>query len=142
VVTNKVWLTTQDGETRDDHSFADGQRVPVQEPFNVGGELLDAPALGSDPANNVNCRCTMLEEIDVDMLQDFVDAGVQINEPLPQNQLTVTQSDDLQTKESDYQYPLQEARCPDCDKLLAKKLLGTVSLYCSRFKKGLKFISK
>jgi len=142
VVTNKVWLTTQDGETRDDHSFADGQRVPVQEPFNVGGELLDAPALGSDPANNVNCRCTMLEEIDVDMLQDFVDAGVQINEPLPQNQLTVTQSDDLQTKESDYQYPLQEARCPSCDKLLAKKLLGTVSLYCSRCKKEIKFNDK
>ena len=142
VVTNKVWLTTQDGETRDDHSFADGQRVPVQEPFNVGGELLDAPALGSDPANNVNCRCTMLEEIDVDMLQEFVDAGVQINDPLPQNQLTVTQSDDLQTKESDYQYPLQEARCPDCDKLLAKKLLGTVSLYCSRCKKEIKFNDK
>ena len=76
------------------------------------------------------------------MLQDFVDAGVSVYEPLPQNQLAVTQSDDLQTKESDYQYPLQEARCPDCDKLLAKKLLGTVSLYCSRCKKEIKFNEK
>ena len=144
VVTNKVWLTTQDGETRDDHSFADGQRVPVQEPFNVGGELLDAPALGSDPANNVNCRCTMLEEIDVDMLQEFVDAGVQINDPHTYyvNQFGDGQSENIETKESDYEYPLQEARCPDCDKLLAKKLLGTVSLYCSRCKKEIKFNDK
>ena len=142
VITNKIWLTTQDSGTRDEHSTADGQRVPVKEAFNVGGESLDAPGLGSDPANNVNCRCTILEEIDVDMLQDFVDAGVSVYEPLPQNQLAVTQSDDLQTKESDYQYPLQEARCPDCDKLLAKKLLGTVSLYCSRCKKEIKFNEK
>ena len=142
VITNKIWLTTQDEGTRVEHSFADGQRVPVKEAFNVGGESLDAPGLGSDPANNINCRCTILEEIDVDMLQDFVDVGVPIYEPLPQNQLTVTQSDDLQTKESDYQYPLQEARCPDCDKLLAKKLLGTVSLYCSRCKKEIKFNEK
>jgi len=146
IISNKIWLTTQDDGTRDEHSTADGQRVPLAEPFNVGGELLDAPALGSDPANNVNCRCTILEEIDYDdMLQEFVEGGVPINDPHTYyvNPLAVTQSDNLETKSaSDYQYPLQEARCPDCDKLLAKKLLGTVSLYCSRCKKEIKFNEK
>jgi phage FluMu protein Com len=84
----------------------------------------------------------MLEVIDVDTLQDFADERVGDPLLMKPNQLTVTQSDDLQTKESDYQYPLQEARCPDCDKLLAKKLLGTVSLYCSRCKKEIKFNEK
>lgn len=144
VITNKVWLTTQDSGTRDEHSTADGQRVPLAEPFNVGGELLDAPALGGDPANNINCRCTILEEIDVDMLQEFVDAGVPVNDPQTYyvNQFGDGQSENIETKESDYEYPLQEARCPDCDKLLAKKLMGTVSLYCSRCKKEIKFNDK
>jgi phage FluMu protein Com len=78
------------------------------------------------------------------MLQEFVDAGVPVNDPQTYyvNQFGDGQSENIETKESDYEYPLQEARCPDCDKLLAKKLMGTVSLYCSRCKKEIKFNDK
>lgn len=141
VVANKVWLTTQDSGTRDEHSFADGQRVPINRPFDVGGELLDAPGLGTDPANNINCRCTVLEEIDTGMLEELTDAGIPVYDALPHNQLSIQPSENTQTK-SDYEYPLQEARCPKCEKLLAKKLLGTVSLYCNRCKEEIKFNDK
>lgn len=55
------WLATLDGRTRPEHLEADGQRVPVGQPFIVGGEALMHPG---DPAgsaaNVINCRCTPL----------------------------------------------------------------------------------
>ena len=59
--THKEWSAALDRRTREDHAFADGQVVPIDEPFVVGGELMDRPV---DPAgsaaNVVNCRCTVL----------------------------------------------------------------------------------
>jgi hypothetical protein len=51
--------STLDNRTREDHAAADGQRVPVGEPFIVGGESLEFPG---DPAGSpeqvINCRCS------------------------------------------------------------------------------------
>lgn len=53
------WIATQDENTRDAHSEADGDTINVGERFVVGGEFMKHPG---DPAasagNIVNCRCT------------------------------------------------------------------------------------
>lgn len=56
----KEWVTVGDNRVRDDHLEADGQTVPVNEPFRVGGELLRWPSdtgLGASLDNVINCRC-------------------------------------------------------------------------------------
>ncbi len=56
---NKVWLASADAHTRPAHADADGQIVPMDEPFEVGGEQLDYPGDPSGSAANIcNCRCT------------------------------------------------------------------------------------
>lgn len=61
VVVEKEWLATMDDRVRDAHSQADGQRVGIDESFNVGGEELMYPV---DPAgsatNTIHCRCTTI----------------------------------------------------------------------------------
>lgn len=56
--TTKTWQDTGDGRTRPEHAAADGQTVPVDQPFIVGGEQLMYPG---DPAgsaaNTIQCRC-------------------------------------------------------------------------------------
>lgn len=57
----KVWLATEDSRTRPAHADADGQEVPMDQAFNVGGEALQYPGdMDNGSANNiVNCRCTV-----------------------------------------------------------------------------------
>lgn len=57
----KEWLATRDGRTREAHALADGQEAPLDDPFDVGGELLQHPgdaSLGASAANIIQCRCT------------------------------------------------------------------------------------
>lgn len=79
----QMWLATDDDRTRRTHSRgwvddggqfiagADGQRVPLGQPFTVGGFELRFPGDPSGPAHEViQCRCTTLllrvgEEIDL-----------------------------------------------------------------------------
>lgn len=57
----KQWMSTLDNRVRPDHALADGQTVPLDEPFDVGGEQLDYPGDPSGSAGNViNCRCTQV----------------------------------------------------------------------------------
>jgi hypothetical protein len=56
----KEWLALRDSRTRDDHAEADGQRVPIDEPFEVGDDLMMYPmdeSLGAGPENVIGCRC-------------------------------------------------------------------------------------
>jgi len=34
--------------------------IEVGELFRVGGELMEAPGMGADPANNCNCHCFII----------------------------------------------------------------------------------
>lgn len=57
---NKEWISVGDHRVRPTHLEADGQVVPMSEPFNVGGELLRWPGddeLGASLSNIINCRC-------------------------------------------------------------------------------------
>jgi hypothetical protein len=55
------WLATDDNRTRHSHNEAEGQRVPVGTPFQVGGHELRFPGdpLGP-PQEVIQCRCTLL----------------------------------------------------------------------------------
>lgn len=58
------WLATTDARTRQDHLDADGQVVPVDSPFSVGGEDLLYPGDPDGSAEQtINCRCTTLTSL-------------------------------------------------------------------------------
>ena len=60
-VTSKKWLSAGDNRTRDAHLEADGQTVPINAQFKVGGELLDYPGDPSgSPENIIHCRCSVI----------------------------------------------------------------------------------
>ena len=58
----KKWIATEDERTRPAHHHADGQIVPLDQPFDVGGEKLMYPGDDSGSGWNViNCRCTIVQ---------------------------------------------------------------------------------
>lgn len=63
---DKIWLATRDSRTRETHSGADGQKVAMDELFNVGGSLMDFPgdySNNADVSELVNCRCTTIYRV-------------------------------------------------------------------------------
>jgi hypothetical protein len=59
--TRKRWVTRHDAKVRETHFAAEGQTVPLEEPFTVGGYPLMYPGeRGAPPALVINCRCTMV----------------------------------------------------------------------------------
>ena len=55
----KVWVCTWDSRTRDEHFRADGQTVPLNGKFLVGGYEADYPGDPNLPAHlSIACRCT------------------------------------------------------------------------------------
>ena len=60
--TRKTWHSLLDRRERKWHHDADGQTVPILEPFEILGELLMYPldtSLGATADNIANCRCYM-----------------------------------------------------------------------------------
>ncbi|MBH8599081.1 MULTISPECIES: phage minor head protein [unclassified Thermoactinomyces] len=60
IVVGKEWFAAHQDRTRPWHLEADGQRRPLDEPFEVNGEKLMFPgdtSLGATADNIVNCRC-------------------------------------------------------------------------------------
>ena len=58
VVGGLQWIATRDGRARDDHADADGQVIPTDGFFDIGGEQLAYPGDPSgSPDNTINCRC-------------------------------------------------------------------------------------
>jgi hypothetical protein len=57
----KAWLSTEDERTRPTHVEADRQRVPLLEPFTVGGFPGMFPGDPALPAHEViQCRCSII----------------------------------------------------------------------------------
>ena len=134
IVEVKEWVTTLDGAARDSHEDMDGVRIRVNEEFRVGVDSMLAPGGGSDPEENINCRCTIIEIIDTSLLPQ---GGVR-----PSRSVDTTENNESIVKidsKTEYTYPVLEARCPQCKKLLGKKLNGVVTLHCLRCKKQVKF---
>ncbi len=57
----KQWDSTLDGRTRDTHRQLDGQIRELDEPFEVGGMTAMYPSDFGDPAEDINCRCALLQ---------------------------------------------------------------------------------
>ncbi len=58
----KTWETFGDGKVRPSHKAVGGTRIPIDEPFTVGGSKMMFPtdsSLGADASEIVNCRCTL-----------------------------------------------------------------------------------
>ncbi len=119
VVKGKRWLTALDGNERESHARASGQERKLNELFDLDMEQVMAPGMGAEPSENLNCRCTMIEILDTDRIGRSVEADVQ-----------------------KFVYPINEARCPKCKKLLAKKVSGIAYIWCQRCKHELKFNSE
>ena len=65
IVSTKEWASAAGERTRDDHVAADGQSRAINEPFEVGGELLMYPGDPSGSAENtINCRCVEMLMVD------------------------------------------------------------------------------
>lgn len=63
----KVWDASGDSKTRETHALADGQRVPIDQPFTVGGYQLMHPgdsSLGAPARETIQCRCRAAYQID------------------------------------------------------------------------------
>lgn len=57
---HKEWNAVGDSRTREDHDAVDGQTVPLDAPFRVGGARMQHPGDPRAPAEQVvNCRCVM-----------------------------------------------------------------------------------
>lgn len=60
----KEWVATLDDRTRPEHQDADGQEVPYDEPFEVGGEEMMYPGDSSGSGWNIyNCRCSCIAHV-------------------------------------------------------------------------------
>lgn len=57
----KQWDSTLDGNTRPNHRKLDGQLRELDEPFEVGGMKVMYPGGFGDPAEDCNCRCSILQ---------------------------------------------------------------------------------
>lgn len=58
----KQWHTIIDGRERATHAIANGQIVPIDQPFVVGGYQMMFPrdtTYGAPPSEIVNCRCSI-----------------------------------------------------------------------------------
>lgn len=57
----KQWLTSGDRRVRDVHRAVDGDRVPMGQPFRVGGSQLMFPGDPTGlPHDVINCRCSLM----------------------------------------------------------------------------------
>lgn len=63
LVSTKVWKHNHVGVPRPEHLAADGQEADPKGYFHVGGEKLEAPGLGNEPGNNINCHCSAQFEL-------------------------------------------------------------------------------
>lgn len=60
----RVWKTTFDSKTRQTHAEADGQVADADGMFAIGSDVMEAPGLGSLPEEVINCRCTVITQVD------------------------------------------------------------------------------
>lgn len=72
----KEWLAALDARTRESHVEANGQVVPFNEDFIVGGNRMPFPGSGP-PEETINCRCVVLHYYPGDTRSD----GTVIEDP-------------------------------------------------------------
>lgn len=62
---HKEWLATLDGRTRWSHADLDGQKRPIDRPFEIDGMKIMYPGdPTAHPSLVYNCRCTLVGDLD------------------------------------------------------------------------------
>lgn len=59
----RVWDSALDGGTRDSHRMLDGQIADENGMFSIGGMEAEAPGMFGDPAEDINCRCSVRAQV-------------------------------------------------------------------------------
>ena len=60
----RIWQTSLDSETRDDHVAMDGRAADKDGLFTLpDGSRCEAPGLTGEPSQDINCRCTVYGQI-------------------------------------------------------------------------------
>jgi len=72
----KKWEATDDRIVRPSHAKADGQEQPLDGYFSVGGKSLRYPGDPSGGGEAINCRCTVLYDVDSTSLETLSAAAV------------------------------------------------------------------
>lgn len=63
----KEWISAHDSHVRELHRALDGESVPLEEPFEIGGyEIMYPGDPDAEPAMVYNCRCALSSEVDMD----------------------------------------------------------------------------
>ncbi len=71
---NKRWDANDDNRTRPTHHDADGQTVPLAEPFDVGGFPLLYPGDPTGPpGETINCRCDLTHVVPTEQTPDWAE---------------------------------------------------------------------
>lgn len=92
-VFEKIWISTSDSRTRETHVLADGQRVPLDQPFLVGGARLMFPGDPSGPADEViNC---VIGSTEIDWPGQLVQGSTRRRHTGPFIQLVTSEGHDL-----------------------------------------------
>lgn len=74
----KRWVARHDKFTRPSHRAVDGDVAPLDQPFEVGGYLLDVPGdSGAPPEVSFNCRCVLVG-VKVEGLADMGPASARV----------------------------------------------------------------
>lgn len=63
VETERVWDASLDGTTRESHRQLDGQVANEDGLFEINGLTAEAPGMFGDPAEDINCRCTVRVQV-------------------------------------------------------------------------------
>lgn len=77
--TEKTWLATLDGKTRDEHQRLDGQIADEKGLFEIDGYVAEGPGLFGVAAMDINCRCdaiTTVKGFTLEMRKDNVSKGL------------------------------------------------------------------
>ena len=65
VFVTKTWVTAGDDRVREDHAAMDGVTVDADEDFVLpNGERAPAPGMFGDPAEDYNCRCWIISNVE------------------------------------------------------------------------------
>jgi len=64
VKARRRWVATLDGDTRDTHAALDGQYADENGLFHIHGYSTEGPGLFGDPAEDINCRCRVVEDVE------------------------------------------------------------------------------
>lgn len=64
VIMKKRWVATLDGNTRPEHQDLDGVTIDLDEDFNSGTGIGQAPGQMGSAEDDINCRCTIISIIE------------------------------------------------------------------------------